>query len=786
MPTSKSSGESSRRSDLVKRFLGAKQWHRRPFAHLTVLQIVIFLASAVALSGLLVGYEFQNIPDYRIGDIADRRIEASQDFQVEDRKATLALRQERIEQVPVVFALDLRINSSLEWELRSSFARARQLIAEEKQRLNISATSSLPRTLRSEFLDELTRELTRFSQGGVLKICLDAGFSPSLEIQMIKILQESMKPPGVILARDVLLQHQERGMRLRNVITGKEDPLRNWIAIKDLGQARDVLRQNQYELTALGGEEKKKIIGFLDSWVVPNVQLDEVATREGAQQALEELDPVLIQVRKGRTILRAGDEVGAQELLILQTLKSIKQPRRLAGRFFGIFLVVGFFVFALGHYTHIERKSKGEGQANHLLLLLILMLCVLVTKLFMIFVDTVLQGLDIAGLQQPVHLYLLAPFALGAILATLLTNVHLTTFYSLSFSVFVVLLSGESTLFVYSLAGSLVARYALDQYRERLAIIRAGLIIGCANVLVALAQQLYAASPDFLWVVFSVRSLSAVASGLVAAMLASLLLPVLESLFEVTTDIRLLELSNLNNPILRRLALEAPGTYHHSIMVGTLAEASAERIGANALLVRVGAYYHDIGKLKTPEYYVENQIYSGNKHENLSPNMSSLILASHVKDGLAMAKEIKLLPKVRDLIPEHHGTRVMTYFYQKAREAASELGEKISESNFRYPGPKPQTKEAAILMLADQVEAASRTLDDPSPGQIRGMIRRLVQLTIEDGQFDECDITMRELDQIAEAFGRVLSGIYHQRVRYPGFDFSKGVVETEIETQRIQ
>ena len=783
---SKSSSKSSRRSDLVKRFLGAEQWHRRPFAHLTVLQLLIYLASSAILSVLLVGYQFQSIPDYEVGDIADRSIKASQDFQVEDSVATNAMREDSLKEVPVVFVLDLRINGRLESELRSAFADARHRIAREKQSLGIPSDRPLSSTVRSEFLGELALVLTRFAQGGVLEICLDHGFSPSLEAQVVKILQESMKPPGVILGRDILLQYQERGMLLRNAITGKEAPLKNWIAIKDLGQARDVLRRNQYELTAVGSEEKKKLISFLDSWIVPNVQLDEAATEQLTRRALEQLDPVLIQVRKGRTIIRVGDEVGAQEFLILQTLKSIKQPRRLAGKFVGIFLVVTFFLFALGHYTLAERKREGKAHSSHLLLLLILTLCVLVSKLFMVFVDVVLPSLHIDVLQNPIHLYLLAPLALGSVLVTLLTNVHLTTFYSLTFSVFVVLLSGESSLFVYSLAGSLAARYALEQYRERSAIIRAGMIIGCVNLLVALAQQLYSPSPDFLWLVFSVRSFSALLSGLFAAMLASLLLPVLESLFEVTTDIRLLELSNLNNPILRRLALEAPGTYHHSIIVGTLAEAAAERIGANSLLVRVGAYYHDIGKLKTPEYYIENQIYSGNKHENLSPSMSSLILASHVKDGLAIAKEIKLMPRVRDLIPEHHGTRVMTYFYRKAKEAESNQGKKINESDFRYPGPKPQSKEAAILMLADQIEAASRTLEDPSPGQIRGMIRRLVQGTIEDGQFDECDITMKELDQIAETFGRVLSGMYHHRVQYPGFDFNKGVVGTETETQSIQ
>jgi putative nucleotidyltransferase with HDIG domain len=243
----------------------------------------------------------------------------------------------------------------------------------------------------------------------------------------------------------------------------------------------------------------------------------------------------------------------------------------------------------------------------------------------------------------------------------------------------------------------------------------------------------------------------------------------------------------LNSPILRRLALEAPGTYHHSIAVGTLSEAGAEAIGANTLLLRVGAYYHDIGKLKHAEYYVENQMFLANKHEALSPTMSSLILASHVKDGLAMAREIKLGPKVAELIPQHHGTRVMTYFYQKAKETAGEKNGEVSENEFRYPGPKPQSKEAAILMLADQVEAAARTLQDPTPGQIRGLIGRITQTTIQDGQLDECDITMKEVQVVSRAFERVLTGMYHHRIEYPGFDFNRQQIEPKRhEHQPIQ
>jgi hypothetical protein len=262
-------------------------------------------------------------------------------------------------------------------------------------------------------------------------------------------------------------------------------------------------------------------------------------------------------------------------------------------------------------------------------------------------------------------------------------------------------------------------------------------------------------------------------NGILTSTIVSMLLPALESLFKITTDIRLLELSNLNAPILRRLSVEAPGTYHHSLMVGTLAESAAEAIGANPLLVRVAAYYHDLGKMLKPEYFVENQVFGINKHETLSPSMSCLIIASHVKDGLELAKEIGLAERIRDMIPQHHGTRLMTYFYQKAKDSAGVKNQEIVETDFRYPGPKPQSKEAAIMMMADSVEAASRTLSNPTAAQIQGMINRLVDAIIADNQFDECEINLREIRLVKESFFKILTGIYHRRIDYPGYDFKE-------------
>ncbi|MBQ2994459.1 MAG: HDIG domain-containing protein [Peptococcaceae bacterium] len=252
-------------------------------------------------------------------------------------------------------------------------------------------------------------------------------------------------------------------------------------------------------------------------------------------------------------------------------------------------------------------------------------------------------------------------------------------------------------------------------------------------------------------------------NGLISSIFTMGVLPYLETLFGITTSIRLLELANPNQPLLKRLMTEAPGTYHHCIMVGNLGEAAADAIGANGLEVRLGAYYHDIGKLKRPYFFAENQFSGANPHDNITPQLSTLIITSHVKDGLEMAREEKLPPILMDMIGQHHGDSTVSYFYYKAKS----LDENAREQDFRYENPKPQTKEAAILMMADTVEAAVRSKKDATPGQIEGFIRTLIKGKLNDGQFDECELTFRDLDQIAVAFARVINGIYHKRVEYP-------------------
>ena len=296
---------------------------------------------------------------------------------------------------------------------------------------------------------------------------------------------------------------------------------------------------------------------------------------------------------------------------------------------------------------------------------------------------------------------------------------------------------------------------------------KGGLVVSAIDMLlVSMFMLIQGNQPP---VLFVINILMAFFSGVTSAIMVTGLTPVFESLFDYATDIKLLEIANLENPLLKELFMTAPGSYNHSMMTATLAEASASSIHANPLLARVAAYYHDIGKVKMPDYFIENQQYMANKHDKLSPSMSSLIIISHVKEGKELAKANKIPQRIIDIIMQHHGTSLVKYFYEKAKE---KNGGSIQEEEYHYPGPKPQTREAGIVMLADAVEAASRTLTEPTPAKIKAMVEKIVNARFEDGQLDECTLALNDLNEIKKSFVKVLSAIFHKRVDYPGFKFN--------------
>ena len=345
-------------------------------------------------------------------------------------------------------------------------------------------------------------------------------------------------------------------------------------------------------------------------------------------------------------------------------------------------------------------------------------------------------------------------------LVATLFNPNMAVFFNGIFAIFAGILTGDVQFVLLSLISGMVGAIGIIRLTERSDLYKTALYIALINVIAIGAWGILNRT---IWDVIWVGMLFGILNGVFSAVLTLGLLPLIESMFGVTTSIKLLELSNPNQPLLKKLMLEAPGTYHHSVMVGNLGEAAAEAVGADGLIVRVGAYYHDIGKIKRPYFFTENQFNGENPHDKISPTLSALIITSHVKDGVEMATEAKLPPMIIDMIAQHHGNSLISYFYQKAKET----DEEVREEDYRYEQPKPQTKEAAILMMADTVEAAVRSKTGATPGQIEGFIRTLIKGKLNDGQFDECDLTFKDLDKIAETFGRVINGMYHKRIEYP-------------------
>ncbi|MDO8493994.1 MAG: HDIG domain-containing protein, partial [Deltaproteobacteria bacterium] len=366
-------------------------------------------------------------------------------------------------------------------------------------------------------------------------------------------------------------------------------------------------------------------------------------------------------------------------------------------------------------------------------------------------------------------LYYAIPIAGGVMLVRMFLIAEISLVLAVILSLLAGLTVGSSIDYTtYCLVSSIAASSAIAKASSRGSIMKAGLITGGVNAIAVLAIFLIQMSTTESLFDFSSIGLHlgfALLGGILSSIFVFLATPIIEYFFNYATDIKLMELANLNHPLLKELIVRAPGTYHHSHLVGVLAEAAAESIGANSLLARVGAYYHDIGKMKKPDYYIENNPASVARYETMAPNMSALIVSSHVKEGIALAEEHRLPQKIIDMIPQHHGTKRIGMFFERAKEKAAP-GEKIEEKDFCYPGPKPQSQEAGILMLADGVEAAVRGMKEKSPTKIQKMVESIIDKSFAEAQLDECELTLRDLHEIGKAFTRIATALYHQRIDY--------------------
>lgn len=535
--------------------------------------------------------------------------------------------------------------------------------------------------------------------------------------------------------------------------------------------ARQRLRSRIGLLNGWTREEKEAIAPALLLLIRPNVMYDESSTLNAREAAAARVLPVAISLKRNQVIVREGDTVTPKVLAELSALRAYGSKERPWRSLIGLLFLVAAIYWVVWEFVDHRSTAISLGLSKRRAFALVGSAIIVQTLLlrigFTLANFTSGQSMH-APFNDPMLWSFAIPFASAALLIALLADTQLALITGLFTGLFAGLLAPNGMMMAfYAVISSSVAIYGIGRYRERQSVTVAGLLVGVVNALMAVALLGYA-QQDLNWRILLVAMGCGVAGGLLTTVFTSGGLPINESLFGILTDVKLLELSNADLPVLGQLALRAPGTNQHSHAVGQLAEEACRTIGANPLLARIGALYHDIGKTAAPDYFVENQM-GENPHDHLRPSQSAKIITSHVSYGIKLAKEIGLPKRIADFIPQHHGTRTLHFFLRKAQAQAVD-GETVDETEFRYQGPKPQFKEAAIMMLADSCEAAARSLSRPDPENIRSIVSKIVDAIVSDGQLDECDITMRELTTLKESMIVSLTAIYHARLDYPGFN----------------
>ena len=483
-----------------------------------------------------------------------------------------------------------------------------------------------------------------------------------------------------------------------------------------------------------------------ESQIKANYFFDQSKTDEAVKEALKSVSKVMI--KKNQTIVKEGEPITQQQINILAELGLVGED--LSKDYIYTYIILAFFVlFVLGMQYMYLKKEKKEILIDTKLVFLILLLNLL--------------SVISARVFTFVSLFII-PIACAPILMTVFLDSKISIVINSLNLLFVAVIVGfDPQVILIGIVSTIVSSTTLKKISQRNDILYSTVYVAAAVAVVILSSGILL-SNNIKQILLDV--ILAVFGAFISGILAMGLLPFLESSFSLVTNMKLLELSNPNNPLLKRLLMEAPGTYHHSVMVANLAEVAAEEVGANPMLVRVGAYYHDVGKIKRPFFFGENQLGGTNPHDKISPTLSTTIIISHVKDGLELAKEYDIPKVVSDMIVQHHGTTLVKYFYYTLKNS-SENPDEIREEDFRYPGPKPQSKEAAIIMMADSVEAAVRSIQEPTLEKIEDMVNNIVKDKMNSNQLNECDLTFRELEVIKACFLRVLKGIYHHRIEYP-------------------
>ncbi|MFH1176135.1 MAG: HDIG domain-containing metalloprotein [Acidobacteriota bacterium] len=715
-----------------------------------------FAAFAVGAVVLVAPGRSTRYPVLEAGDVAPRDIVVRRELVLPDPDATERNRRQATLEVLPVYGWDPGVASEVT-------GRLERLIGAGQANPKGSARELAAR------LGEAAGALVEPQEAEALRA---AGFSEELLATLREVIGR-LYNQGVTADREELLLSADSGITLRVGSSRVERIERDVYRFIDGGAGlTETVEQRLGALSGVRRAWRAPLSALLARMLLPNVVVDRGETLARRLQAAAAVDEVQLRLPRGRVVVRRGDEITLQTARLLQALAAGAATTQSYLPVVGVFLLGA--LLAQAWYVFLKRHSPSpdEHKTRFGSIVILTLMIMLLERGFAFLAG----GVAASVIRDPfghIDVYLPAlPHAAGPILAGLMFGIPVAVLFAIVQAILVSLfLGGDVTLTIYALLGGVAAAFVSQRMKDRNVLARSGVIVGAVNAVAVLGLALWHGRVGDLSVLAAQIS-AGVAGGILAAVLASFILPALESLTGQITDIRLLELANPNLPLLKRLSIEAPGTFQHSLSMANLAEAAAEAIGANPLLARVCCYYHDIGKLAKPEYFVENQR-GENPHDHLTPWMSALVVSNHVKAGLELARQYKLPEPIREAITTHHGSKLIRYFYSRAKELEDADRGAVKESDFRYAGPRPHSKEMGILLLADAIEAAARTLKDPAPGRIQGMVDQIFKNALEDGQLDECDLTLKDIEKIGAAFFWVLSNAFHRRIDYPGFNFNE-------------
>jgi putative nucleotidyltransferase with HDIG domain len=755
-----------------------------------IMLMVILVFTAILYPGLVVT-DFA----YRIGDVAERDIKASRDFLIEDRQATENNQRQAAEQTLTVYDHDVLLAGNVTQNIDQVFSSMRKTIAEQRARVALHTAAQIPedeataaaeipssqtvpapaeatpleddrlsiQQITAEKQSEFSENLGITLRDDIYQVLVASEFSQTIADQMTQIIYEILQN-GVVPNKEILLRESEKGIILRTVGTGKERTLRNLRQFYDLEEAKMMARiMGQPMFKDLGYNSADLIVDMIQALLQPNITLNRNETQERRKTAVEAIKPVFHKIKAGEMLLREGERVTPVQILKLRALQEEQLGQRIALSSMGAAMIMACVLLA-AYLLRFGGYRIRALSVNKDVLFSAVVLCTffVIAEVAGSLSRTLAQNTQSSF--EAISLFYATPLTAATMLACLFLGLESAILLAMILAIgAAIVFHGSFEALVFFLVSGPMAALWVQNCRERKVFIKAGLMTGLLNIILASAIGVYAgfeSAKAILW-----GCAFGFLGGVASAILATGLVPIIEILFEYTSDIKLLELANLDQPLMRKLMIEAPGTYHHSVIVGNMVEAAAAEIGANPLLAKVCGYYHDIGKIRKPAYFIENQTNGRNRHDKLAPSMSALILIAHIKDGMDLARRNKLGNNITDTIRQHHGTSLIHFFYEKAIQLKGE--DAVNIDDYRYPGPKPQTREAGLVMLADAVEAASRVLDNPTPSRLQGLVQRLINRIFSDGQLDNCELTLRDLHNIAKSFNTILNGIHHHRIEYP-------------------